>query len=166
MDKMDYPKGLIRYTTESTIQGKKTPIWRPRILVYATLLIVIAIGLGVSISQRVPLELDIIRDRNALYRETREGLVENIYTLKVINKDRETHQYSLQVSGLEGLQLINKMGNFSVASGEVLNVPVSLRTDPVNLSTTSHTIHFRVSALDREEITQTEPARFLGSLVR
>jgi polyferredoxin len=166
MDKMNYPKGLIRYTTESRIQGEKSRIWRARILIYATLLTVIAIGLGISISQRVPLELDVIRDRNALYRETREGLVENIYTLKVINKDREAHQYSLQVSGLEGLQLVNRMGNFSVASGEVLNVPVALRVDPVNLITTSHSIQFMVSALDREEITQTEPARFLGPLVR
>ncbi|MEN8132207.1 MAG: cytochrome c oxidase accessory protein CcoG, partial [Pseudomonadota bacterium] len=109
MEKMDYPKGLIRYTTEKAMQEGKAHILRPRIFIYATLLLAMSIGLFYSISQRVPLELDVIRDRNALYRETHEGLVENIYTLKVINKDTVEHSYRLAVSGLDGVELINKM---------------------------------------------------------
>jgi cytochrome c oxidase accessory protein FixG len=166
MEKMDYPKGLIRYTTESAVRGDTTRILRPRIFVYAATLLVSITALGISISQRVPLELDVIRDRNALYRETNEGLVENIYTLKVINKDRERHQYRLEVSGPEGLELINKASEISVASGEVLSIPVSVRIDPVNLLKASTQIQFHIAALEREEIKQIEPARFLGPITR
>lgn len=167
MEKMNYPKGLIRYTTENAMQeDKAVHILRPRIFIYGALLLAMSIGLLYSISQRVPLELDIIRDRNTLYRETREGLVENIYTLKIINKDTVEHSYRLEVSGLDGMELINKRGTLDVDPGTVLNVPIALRIDPVNLNKMSNRIHFRIFALDREEITQIEPARFLGPMVR
>ncbi len=167
MEKMNYPKGLIRYTTEKAMQeGKAAHILRPRIFIYATLLLAMSIGLIYSISQRVPLELDIIRDRNTLYREAREGLVENIYTLKIINKDTVEHSYRLEVSGLDGMELINKRGTVDVNPGTVLSVPIALRIDPVNLNKMSNQIHFRITALDREDITQIEPARLLAPMLR
>ncbi len=166
MEKMNYPKGLIRYTTERAMHGGKTQILRPRIFVYAALLLVSITALGYSIGQRIPLELDVIRDRNALYRETNEGLIENIYTLKIINKDRERHRYRLEVSGPAGLELINKANEIKVASGEVLSIPVSVQIDPVNLSKTSTQIQFHIAALERENISQSEPARFLGPISR
>ena len=166
MDKMQYPKGLIRYTTEQAMDGQTTRILRPRVLVYATLLLGILSVLILAISQRVPLELDVIRDRNALYRETNEGIIENIYTLKVINKDRNEHRYRLGISGLEGIELLNEMGNFSVPSGEVLNVPVRARVDPVHLEKRSSTIMFWISALDDDSIQRAESARFLGPIIR
>jgi len=87
MDKMGYEKGLVRYTTQNRIDGKTTNLFRPRIIIYASLLIIVSLTLVYSIATRIPLELDIIRDRNALYRETVDGLIENIYTLKLINMD-------------------------------------------------------------------------------
>ena len=63
---------------------------------YTLLLVALSAGLVYAISQRMPLELDIIRDRNSLYRETNDGLVENVYTLKVINMDEKAHRYSLR----------------------------------------------------------------------
>ena len=166
MEKMQYSKGLIRYTTEHAMHGIKTRILRPRVMVYATLLLGILAVLVVAISQRVPLELDVIRDRNALYRETNEGLIENIYTLKIINKDRNEHRYRISISGLEGIELLNEKGHFSVPSGEVLNVPVRARVDPFYLEKRSSTITFWISSLDDESIHQTESARFLGPLTR
>ncbi len=64
------------------------------------------------------MDLDVIRDRSALYRATNEGLVENIYPLKVINKDQHSHHYPLKVSCLEGLKLINVISDLQVAEGE------------------------------------------------
>ena len=99
MDKMGYAKGLIRYTTEHAMQGHKTRVLRPRILVYATLLLVLLSGVAWSISGRVPLRAELIRDRNALYRELPGGLVENVFTLKLINMDKQAHRYSMRVKG-------------------------------------------------------------------
>jgi len=166
MDKMGYPKGLVRYTTEHSMHGKKTHMLRPRVLVYAILLLGIITSFVFAISQRVPLELNVMRDRNALYRETSEGLVENIYTLKVINKDHKEHHYRLAVSGLEGLELVSDADDFSVPSGDVRNIPIRVRVDPFYLQKPSNEVTFWISTRDEPNIEQTQTARFLGPVIR
>jgi len=100
MDKMGYEKGLIKYTTENAMQGKVVHLIRPRIIIYALILAGI-MGLFVyTFATRVALGLDVIRDRNQLYRETNEGLIENVYTLKILNMDTAAHSYQLEASGL------------------------------------------------------------------
>ena len=69
MDKMNYPRGLVRYTTEHALNSEETQVIRPRMLVYGALLLVL-IGALVSLDgTRTPIILDVIRDRNSLYRE-------------------------------------------------------------------------------------------------
>jgi polyferredoxin len=131
-------------------------------LVYATLLLVLCALLVYSISQRVPVELGVIRDRGSLYRETPEGLVENIYTLKIVNMDDRDHRYELQVSGLEGLQLFLHHPEIEVPAGDVLTLPLSLRIDPVELRSTSSEIQFSLSARDAPGIAITQTGRFIG----
>jgi cytochrome c oxidase accessory protein FixG len=99
MDKMGYEQGLIRYTTENALSGKATRVLRPRIFIYATLLIAMLSGVIWSISERVPLRAELIRDRNTLYRELPGGLIENVYTLKLINMDQREHRYRVSVLG-------------------------------------------------------------------
>ena len=166
MDKMGYPKGLVRYTTENAMEGRPESLARPRVFIYAGLLVALVAGLGYAVNQRLPLELNIIRDRNALYRETSEGLVENIYTLKVLNMDEKPHRYRLSVAGLEGMELVNKLGEFDVASGAIMNVPVQVRVDPVELTVTANQISFTLESVDTPELTTTETARFLGPVLR
>ncbi len=97
MDKMDYPRGLIRYTTENALAGGKTRVFRPRILIYGLLLTAILSGIFVSIFERTPLRVELIRDRNQLYREVGDGQVENIYRLKLINQDDAAHRYRVSI---------------------------------------------------------------------
>ncbi|HFD81468.1 MAG TPA: cytochrome c oxidase accessory protein CcoG [Gammaproteobacteria bacterium] len=165
MDKMGYPKGLVRYTTEHAMQGVKTKVLRPRTIMYTVLLVALTAGLVYAISQRTPLQLDVIRDRNSLYRETNEGLVENVYTLKVINMDEKPHSYNLNVSGLEGLKLKTPKTEITVPSGEVLNLPVSVSVDPIVLKRAANEIEFTISAKDEPELKHTEKARFLGPVM-
>lgn len=162
MAKMNYPKGLIRYTTENAIEGKPAHVLRPRIAVYALFLLALTGGLVYAISQRVPIELDIIRDRNMLYRETDMGLVENVYTLKLINMDEQAHTYRLSVSGLEGLQLDMAQDSIEVGSGEVRDFPVRVRIDPINLERASTEIEFTLEALDDPDLRTTQTGRFIG----
>ena len=166
MDKMNYPRGLVRYTTENEIQGKKTHVFRPRIILYASILIAVTVALLVAIANRIPVELDIIRDRNALYREIRGGLVENIYTLRIINMSAEKHRYRLAASGLEGLTLINKKGDVDVNPGEVFHLNVQLRLDPVILKRPSNEVIFTLDRLGAEPVTVNESARFIGPVIR
>ncbi len=166
MDKMGYAKGLVRYTTEHAMAGVQTDIVRPRTIMYTVLLLALSIGLVYAIGQRMPLELDIIRDRNSLYRETADGLVENVYTLKVVNMDKQPHRYTLAVSGLEGLELILAKPVIEVPGGEVLALPASVRADPVVLKRAANEIEFTISAKDSDKLRRTETARFLGPITR
>ena len=110
--------------------------------------------------------MDIIRDRNALYRETTEGLVENIYTLKLINMDTEDHQYQLQVDGLKGLIFINPQKDIKIKAGEVINLAVRIQIDPAKLLTTSSKVNFHLKSVDQAKLAVTEQARFIGPLIK
>lgn len=161
MDKMGYKKGLIRYTTPHALEGKKTQVIRPRILVYGAILLALVAVLLTTLVNRTPLALDVIRDRNQLYRETREGLIENVYTLKIMNMDDTTRYYSLDVTGISGITLHTDQTPIKAASGEVLSVPVRVRADEFNLEARSSEIEFILGTED-DDLSVTETARFLG----
>ena len=166
MDKMNYERGLVRYTTENAMEGGNTRILRPRVMVYALLLILITAAVVYNIATRVPLELDIIRDRNALYRETNQGLIENIYTLKVINMDEVTHNYQLSIEGHTGMSLHTAQSTITVPSGKVFDIPVQVRIDPVNLEKSGYDVLFKLQAIDNPELQVTETGRFIGPISR
>lgn len=126
MDKMEYPRGLIRYTTEHTLKHKTKHVIRPRIIIYGVLLIAILGGTIWSMTHRVPLRADLIRDRNALYRELPGNLVENVYTLKITNMDNAPHRYDMRVLNNDAVE-IDMDKPLSLQAEEVLGVSVRLR---------------------------------------
>jgi cytochrome c oxidase accessory protein FixG len=166
MDQMGYPRGLVRYTTENAMEGKQAHIVRPRMIVYALILLGMLSGLGYAMLHRTPLELDVIRDRNTLYRETNEGLIENVYTLKILNMDDKAHEYRLSASGIEGLQLRldRRHDDIRVPAGEVNELVVRLRADPYALKKRSTAVTFTIQAEEDKSLKATEPARFLGPI--
>lgn len=163
MEKMDYPKGLISYTTERVLEegGENPRLLRPRVLIYAAVLSCIVGALLFEIANRVPVEMDIIRDRNSLYRTTNIGLIENVYTLKIFNMDKNKQDYTLSVSGIEGLELLGD-SEFSIAGSGALTHIVNLRADPFELKKVSSTVHFLLQSKTNPDIMQEEEARFLG----
>ncbi|MDO6565716.1 cytochrome c oxidase accessory protein CcoG [Alteromonas sp. 1_MG-2023] len=162
MDKMNYPKGLISFTSEEELAGGKTHIVRPKLIGYLLVLIVMVGLLVADIATRVPLEIDIIRDRNSLYRETNEGLIENVYTIKVLNKSQQTHTYTISVQGLPEYTFIGNQ-EVTVSGGEVYSTPISVATDPYNLEDVVTEIQFTVTTTTNtgEEVTVNEPTKFL-----
>src|SRR5690606_24899905 len=99
MDKMGYPRGLISFTTEDAVQNGHTKIFRPRLLGYAALLLIM-VGVFVStLSNRVPVGVEVLRDRGVrMYRIAGQD-IQNIYTIKINNMDRESHIYDIRVEG-------------------------------------------------------------------
>ena len=124
--------------------------------------LVLVAALGVGLVSRTPLALDVIRDRNALYRETHEGLVENVYTLKLINMDGKDHRYEIAVSGIDGMELRLDADLVPVAAHEVLSISARVRADPYSLTRASSTIVFTLQAIDDGRLRVEEEARFLG----
>ena len=162
MDKMGYEKGLIRYTTENALQGQTAHVIRPRMIVYALILIGITVGTFYSIFMRSPIGMDVIRDRNSLYRETNDGLIENVYIIKLLNMDKQDHTYNLTVEGLAELQLKIDASEIVVKSGEVVELPVRVQVDAYNLKKRSSKIVFTLNSIGYDKLSVVEDARFLG----
>jgi len=161
MDRMNYPRGLIRYTTEHSLNGKKTHLFRPRLIGYFIALIAMFAAFAYTLYSRVPLEVDIIRDRGQLYTTTSNGLIENVYTLKLANKEQVDHEYRISITGPEGL-LLQSESRVSIAAGELLVYPVRVQMDPADIELSNYDIEFTVEALDNPSIRITEENRFIG----
>lgn len=162
MDKMGYEHGLIRYTTENSLKGKRAHLVRPRMIVYALVLVGITAGAFYSILTRSPIGMDVIRDRNSLYRETNDGLIENVYILKLLNMDSQDHTYTLTAEGIPDLILKKDTDKITVKSGEVVELPVRVQVDADNLKQRSNKITFTLKAIGHDELVDVEQARFLG----
>jgi len=162
MDKMSYPRGLIAYTTENAARGEAQHILRPRILVYATILLVLCGTLVGHLLLRVPLELDVIRDRNTLFRDTVDGLIENVYTLKILNMDENAHDFELRAEGIDGLRLVSDQPRIAVPAGSVQQLVVRLQADEYNLEARSVPVRFHLQARDANHLKTVEEARFVG----
>ena len=165
MDKMGYPQGLIRYSTENALKGNFTPsqvvkrVFRPRVLVYMTMLSVIVVTLMATLYLRNPLKVDVIRDRGTLMRETRDGKIENVYRLQIMNTDEHAHRYGVRVSGLPSLQVV-PAAEIAVAAATSQSVAVTVRVDPAGIKPGSHNIMFHVEDLEQPAIRADEKSRF------
>ncbi|NPU90639.1 MAG: cytochrome c oxidase accessory protein CcoG [Gammaproteobacteria bacterium] len=161
MDQMNYPRGLIRYSTESVIEGKPYNILRPRLIGYGVMLTVMCVLFLYVLLSRVPLQVDIIRDRSALYRETFDGNIENTYTLKIMNKTQEHQEYTVTASGLDGA-IPHIPESIRALPGELVNLPVTLEIAPDKLKQRNTTVYFTIVAKSDPAQEVTEESRFLG----
>ncbi len=161
MDKVRYPRGLIRYTSQTALEGKGVHVVRPRMLVYGALLAALVIGFVVSISLRTPVGLDVMRDRNALYRTLPDGGVENVYLLRILNKDTAPHRYVVTASGLPGIVIETDKDEHAVGPGEVYSLAARVRV-PAGTVQGGQEISIVASAIDAPRLTAAREARFIA----
>jgi len=161
MDKVGYPRGLIRYDTQHGVEGKPKHVVRPRTIVYATLLTALATGLVVTIANRNVVGVDVLRDRNALFRERPDDTIENVYNVKILNKDGVAHEFRITGSGLPGLIVDYAGPSVWVGPGEVQGVPVRIRI-PDDALEGGADIEVAVEAVDRPGLKASGKARFIA----
>ena len=166
MDKMGYPRGLIKYSTQNGIANNWTRAQmirrglRPRVLVYSGILLAICVALGVSLFLRTPLKVDVIRDRGALARMVEQGRIENVYRLQVMNATEAAQTYQLSVSGLPGIVIASEP-SVEVRPTEVRSVAVRVQVPPGTADSGSHPIHFEVQSTSDKSIRVDEKSVFL-----
>ena len=157
MDRMGYPRGLIRYSTQNAIDGKPTRVLRPRIVVYGALLLALLAAWAWGVGTRSTLIAEVLRDRNALYRETAAG-VENTYTLKLVNKDMQPHRYTITLRAPGDVALVAGGGQVRAAAEEVLDLPLVVRAPPTARGKQSVT--FVVASDDGRTVREVESSFF------
>ncbi|QEY15272.1 cytochrome c oxidase accessory protein CcoG [Cellvibrio sp. KY-GH-1] len=161
MDKMGYARGLISFTTEDAIHNGRTKVLRPRLIGYAVML-TLMVGLFVySIATRIPVEVEAQRDRGVrMYREV-DDQIQNVYTVKISNKDRKAHAYDLRVEG-NGHFIVSGYKAFDVSEGEILTMPIRVSIDKNELKSKRNTITFHVQAKDDTQLTAKHESTFIG----
>jgi len=166
MDKMNYPRGLIRYTTENAVRGRYADhdilrhVLRFRTLLYATLLTVIVGALFTTLLMRSPLKVNVVRDRGTLSRDLPDGRIENVYRLQIMNTDEVARRYRISATGLDGLEVVARQP-VEVPPAAAQLVPVELRVNPDGLKPGSHPVVFHVESEQDAHIRRDEKSTFI-----
>ncbi|HSW19266.1 MAG TPA: cytochrome c oxidase accessory protein CcoG [Ramlibacter sp.] len=149
MDKMAYPRGLIRFTTQNALDKGWSDsqllrrVLRPRVLAYAVILGALALGLAISLAVRMPLKVDVVRDRATLARIVSGGRIENVYRLQVMNATEQAQTLRVAAQGLPGLS-VSSEPEFKVESAQSRWVVVRLQVPYDAASPGSHPVHFQI----------------------
>jgi cytochrome c oxidase accessory protein FixG len=166
MDRMRYARGLIRYSTQHAMERKLTRArtfaraLRPRVLVYSAILAAVVAAAAAGLYLRMPLKVDVIRDRVAIAREVEGGLIENVYRLQIMNAAEQARVFEIRAEGVPTLALA---GEPRVAVGATASrlVTVRLRVQPGALPAGSHRIDFGVRALGVQDVQVREKSVFV-----
>ncbi|HJY76426.1 MAG TPA: cytochrome c oxidase accessory protein CcoG [Burkholderiales bacterium] len=158
MTKVGKPQKLIRYSTLSAMEGKRTRVLRPRVLVYGVILASVATAAAASLYLRTPLKVDVIRDRAAIAREVEGGLIENVYRLQIMNTTEQARAYTVSVRGLPDIHVWGEP-TVGVPAATSRMVPIKVRSAPAASGT--HPIEFEVRALGVEGVAVTEHSVFI-----
>jgi cytochrome c oxidase accessory protein FixG len=167
MDKMDYPRGLIRYSTENALQnglGSKEiakRAFRPRTLVYSAVFLILSAATAWSLTHRPPLRVDIVRDRGVMSREADDGSIENVFHLQLINTTEAARSYAVSVSGMDGIHL-GRPVTVNVPGAGAAAVTITVRVDAENAETLhgARPIRFTLADVASPELRVEEPAKF------
>ena len=153
MDKMGYARGLVRYSTQNATQGAWSmgQIWRramrPRVLVYAALLLAVGVAMVAGLWLRTPFKVDVVRDRGALARIVQGGMLENVYRLQIMNATESSQRYRLGASGIQGLHVASE-DVVQVEAAASRWVAVRLRLPYGGAPPGSQPMRFDIEALD------------------
>ena len=165
MDKMGYERGLIRYTTEHALKHKmsKSAMWqrvfRMRTLIYSAVLFMIIITASISLAYRVPLKVDVIRDR-AMPKISEVGAIENVYRLQIMNTQEAPRTYRISVKGTLGAKIVNE-DRVTIKAASSHAFPVRVSVPAGVLGTGSNRIRFVVVDEENPRVMVNEKAVFL-----
>ena len=149
MDKVGYPRGLIRYTTErQLVENEQSRYLRPRLFAYLLLLSVFIGVVAYALIDRVPLQIDVRGDRNQLSSMNAEGQIVNSYIIKVTNKTQAPHEYVLSIDAPKGFTLNTRFESIPLDAGESYDMPVSIAADPQAIEQTEVPVVFNIDSKD------------------
>jgi cytochrome c oxidase accessory protein FixG len=154
MDKMGYAPGLIRYASLNGVSqhlGWKEMVrrvFRPRVLIYTTVLWAIIIAASISLYLRVPVKVDIIRDRSALSREVADGLIENVYRLQIMNTQEQPRRLMITATGIDDLKVGGITLPLEIGPASTQMFTLNLRAPAEKAQKGSTRIEFHIVPMD------------------
>jgi len=157
MDKVNRPRGLIRYASSKEMDGETLPplFKRPRVITYSAILFMSIAGILYGLTHIPPVELSIVHERQPLFIQMSDGSIENRYTIKAVNKIPEDIQFQLRVTGLDGVKIKMPDGNpITLHAGGTIPFHVYLRAMPSQLKKKKTKIHFVLESVHKNNQTE------------
>jgi cytochrome c oxidase accessory protein FixG len=161
MTQFNYAKGLISYTSENTLQGKKAKLLRPKIIGYGILSILAMLFMAYAIQVRVPIEFSVLRDRGTLFQVDFHDNVTNSYLLKITNKSQLDRNFNVSV--LDTNVSLSADENILIKAGEIASVPVHLTMTPDAISERVSEVSLQVSVSDMPEVKSVTATKFFSN---
>ncbi|MCB8821216.1 cytochrome c oxidase accessory protein CcoG [Microvirga rosea] len=167
MEKIGRPVDLIAYDTDMNVQARiegrpeVRRIIRPRTVLYAALIAVVAAVMVVALALRHTVDLSVMHDRNPLFVRLSDGSIRNAFTVRVSNKNLEERRYVVTVEGLRSAKLdvvgghIDQQGRSILAVGpdQTLEARVLVTTGETQSASTD--LHFTLTDLSSGETART-----------
>lgn len=128
MEKFGYQPNLISYTSENALNGTTAKRLTSFKFIGYSLAVLIMLGVfALDVYRIADIQLNVIRDRQSLYREVGDNRIENSYTLKIRNKTQQDKRYLIYIDGERG-HFINKAIDVevSIKAGEQLSYPITV----------------------------------------
>ncbi len=165
MEKVGSPKGLIRYDTLNGMENgwTRAQLWkrvfRPRIIIYSVILLTVTGVLIGHVATRMPIKLDVMRDRGALSREVKNGVIENVYRLNLMNSAEFDRTFRLSVTGMPTLH-VDTDETVEVAAASNRTVALRVRAEPDAGNAGSNRIEIQVEAVDDSSVVTSSKTSF------
>jgi len=121
MLKLGREPGLIRYATQSALEGNPGRRFRPRVVIYPLLLLVLIAGMVGVLRSKGSFEALLIRERGLPYNILPSGEVANQARLRVTNRTERAREYVLTAQGVQV-----RSQELRVEPGQTLSAPVVL----------------------------------------
>jgi cytochrome c oxidase accessory protein FixG len=131
MDKTNQPRGLIRYTSEHALEGKKTRVLRPRTAIYGGLLVALVTLLSVGLATRGEYDIDVGRAVGAPFMELPDGQVANRLRVRVRNQTPKDAAFTVEAAEPAGtsVRLVGRPP-VRVSAGEMTRVEAWIVAPP------------------------------------
>ena len=152
MDKVGYPRGLVKYSTQNAVHQHWTRaqtlrhVLRPRVLVYVGILATVLVAMGVSLALRSPFKVDVVRDRGTLARIVAGGKMENVYRLQIMNATEQAQEFTVEATGLDGIQASMDQPTLAIGPAQARWVAVRVQIPYEAAVAGSHPFEFSISA--------------------
>jgi cytochrome c oxidase accessory protein FixG len=109
MDKLDKPRGLIRYASENSIANGEPLHYTTRMKIYTGLCLVVLSILIFLLFTRKDIDATIMRTPGMLFQEVGKDSISNLYNFKAVNKTVKDVPLTMKVEGMSGkIEIIGK----------------------------------------------------------
>jgi polyferredoxin len=148
MEKLGRPKGLIRYGSQAKIlpqPGEKPHMVRPRLIVYALLLLVVWTAFFAVLLTRPPAYVSIRRGTGAPFYALPSGEIANPVRVSIINRTNDLATYVVSVDPAAGRLIADKL-EVTLIPAQAAVLPVTLAAMPTSFEHGQHAVQVRVVA--------------------